>query len=66
MDLYNAPPPPPLAIFFIERGFLFLYFPKQALVITCLQYLLKILREKDKLLVTSNLYFSHSVFYPFG
>ena len=31
-------------------------FPKQALVFTCLQYLL----------VTSNFSFSHSVFYPFG
>ena len=27
---------------------------------------LKTLREKEKLLVTSNLSFSHSVFYPFG
>ena len=28
--------------------------------------LLKTLWEKDKLLVKSNLFFSHSVFYPFG
>ena len=28
--------------------------------------LLKTLREKEKLLVTSNFSFSHSVFYPFG
>ena len=42
------------------------YFPKQALVFTCLQYsLLKTLCEKEKLLVTSNLSFSHNVFCPF-
>ena len=32
----------------------------------CIVSLLKTLREKEKLLVTSNLSFSHSVFYPFG
>ena len=32
----------------------------------CSTSLLKTLWEKDKLLVTSNLSFSHSVFYPFG
>ena len=32
----------------------------------CSRSLLKTLREKEKLLVTSNFSFSHSVFYPFG
>ena len=32
----------------------------------CSASLLKTLWEKDKLLVTSNLSFSHTVFYPFG
>ena len=32
----------------------------------CSICLLKTLREKEKLLVTSNFSFSHSVFYPFG
>ena len=32
----------------------------------CSTSLLKALREKEKLLVTSNFSFSHSVFYPFG
>ena len=32
----------------------------------CSTRLLKTLREKEKLLVTSNFSFSHSVFYPFG
>ena len=32
----------------------------------CSTSLLKTLWEKEKLLVMSNLYFSHSVFYPFG
>ena len=32
----------------------------------CSARLLKTLREKEKLLVTSNFSFSHSVFYPFG
>ena len=32
----------------------------------CIISLLKTLWEKEKLLVTSNFYFSHSVFYPFG
>ena len=32
----------------------------------CCTSLLKTLREKEKLLVTSNFSFSHSVFYPFG
>ena len=32
----------------------------------CSTNLLKTLREKEKLLVTSNFSFSHSVFYPFG
>ena len=32
----------------------------------CNASLLKTLREKEKLLVTSNFSFSHSVFYPFG
>ena len=31
----------------------------------CSKRLLKTLREKEKLLVTSNFSFSHSVFYPF-
>ena len=31
----------------------------------CSRSLLKTLREKEKLLVTSNFSFSHSVFYPF-
>ena len=39
-------------------------FPKQALVFTCSTCLLKTPREKEKLLVTSNFSFSHSVFYP--
>ena len=38
-------------------------FPKQALWETSL---LKTLWEKEKLLVTSNFSFSHSIFYPFG
>ena len=42
-------------------------FPKQALGFPCLQYKsLKTLWEKEKLLVTSNFSFSHSVFYPLG
>ena len=32
----------------------------------CCKSLLKTLWEKKKLLVTSNFFFSHSVFYPFG
>ena len=41
--------------------------PKQALVfIVFSKCLLKTLQEKEKLLVTSNFSFSHSVFYPFG
>ena len=32
----------------------------------CSTSLLKTLLEKEKLLVTSNFFFSHSVFYPFG
>ena len=32
----------------------------------CYTSLLKTLREKEKLLITSNFSFSHSVFYPFG
>ena len=32
----------------------------------CSTHLLKTPWEKDKLLITSNLSFSHSVFYPFG
>ena len=32
----------------------------------CSTSLLKTPREKEKLLVTSDFYFSHSVFYPFG
>ena len=41
--------------------------PKQALVLMCLQNKsLKTLREKEKLLVTSNFSFSYRVFYPFG
>ena len=41
-------------------------FPKQALVLTCLEYgtiLLKKLTEKEKLLVMINFSFSYSVFY---
>ena len=40
-------------------------FPKQALVFTCSRCLLKTPWENEKLLVTSNFSFSHSVFYPF-
>ena len=40
-------------------------FLKQALVFICTN-LLKTLREKEKLLLTSNFSFSDSVFYPFG
>ena len=32
----------------------------------CITSLLKTLREKEKLLVTSNFSYSHSVFFPFG
>ena len=32
----------------------------------CSTGLLKTLWEKEKLLVTSNFFFAHSVFYPFG
>ena len=41
-------------------------FPKQALVFLCVcsTYLFKTLWKKEKLLVTSNFSFSHSVFYP--
>ena len=39
---------------------------KEALVLKCLQYsLLKTLWKKEKLLVTSNFSFSHSIFYLF-
>ena len=42
-------------------------FPKKPwLLRLCNTNLLKTLREKEKLLVTSNFSFSHSVFYPFG
>ena len=41
-------------------------FPKQALVLrVCSTSLLKTLREKEKLLVTSNISFSHSFFFFF-
>ena len=41
-------------------------FPKQALVLrVCSRSLLKTLWEKEKLLVTSNFSFSHSVLYSF-
>ena len=42
-------------------------FPNQALVFcVCSKSLLKMLLEKEKMLVMSNFSFSHSVFYPFG
>ena len=42
-------------------------FPKQTLFLdVCSTSLLKTLWEKEKLLVTSNFSFSHSVFYQFG
>ena len=42
-------------------------FPKQALVLcVCHTCLLKIMWEKEKLLVTSNFSFTYIVFYPFG
>ena len=42
-------------------------FLKQALVLcVCSTSLLKTLWEKEKLLITSNFSFSHSIFYPFG
>ena len=42
-------------------------FPKPALAFTCLQYKsFEITVGKEKLLVTSNFSFSHSVFYPLG
>ena len=42
-------------------------FPNKPLFLrVCKTGLLKTLREKEKLLVTSNFSFSHSVFYPFG
>ena len=39
---------------------------KPAFLPVCSTSLLKTLREKEKLLVTSNFSFSHSVFYPLG
>ena len=39
---------------------------KPLFLLVCSTSLLKTLREKEKLLVTSNFSFSHSVFYPFG
>ena len=39
---------------------------KPWLLRVCNTSLLKTLREKEKLLITSNFSFSHSVFYPFG
>ena len=42
-------------------------FPKQALVLpVCSSSLLNTLWKKEKSLVMSNFYFSHSVFHPFG
>ena len=42
-------------------------FPNKAWFLrVCSTSLLKTLREKEKLLVTSNFSFSHCVFYPFG
>ena len=42
-------------------------FPNKPLILcVCLTSLLKTAWEKKKLLVTSNFFFSHSVFYPFG
>ena len=42
-------------------------FPNKPLFLcVCSVILLKTLWEKEKLLVTSNFSFSHSVFYPFG
>ena len=45
-----------------------LLFPKQALVFlrVCITSVFKTLLEKEKLVITSNFSFSHSVFYPFG
>ena len=45
----------------------FNYFPNNPWFLrVCSTSLLKTLWEKEKLLVTSNFSFSHSVFYPFG
>ena len=42
-------------------------FPKEALVFMCLQFkFFENTLEKEKLLLTNNFSFSHSVFYPFG
>ena len=42
-------------------------FPEQALFLhICCTSLLKTLWNKEKLLVTSNFSFSHSIFYPLG
>ena len=49
------------------KHILFNPFPKKPwFVRVCSTSLLKTLWEKEKLLVTSNFSFSHSVFYPFG
>ena len=51
----------------VKSGILFNPCPKQTLVLrVCSTILLKTQREKEKLLVTSNFSFSHSVFYLFG
>ena len=47
-------------------GFFFIPFPNKPWFLrVCITRLLKTLWEKEKLLVTSNFSFSHSVFYPF-
>ena len=68
---FNGPKKKYLSLFSLQekdKMLAFLTFPKQALVFTCLysSSLLKTLWEKEKLLITSNFFFSHSVFNHFG
>ena len=56
--------------FYIHTNFLFKSikpFPNKPLFLrVCSTSLLKTLWEKEKLLITSNFSFSHSIFFPFG
>ena len=57
----------PIKPLFFDGSFLFNYFPNKPWFLrVCSTSLLKTLWEKEKLLVTSNFSFFHSVLYPFG
>ena len=64
---YNIQPPF-VSVFFSHKASLYFNpFPNKLwLLCVCSTNLLKTLWEKEKLLVTSNFLFSHSVFYPYG